>query len=102
MLGDTIYPGRNTPVARKTDLNLGGGVWRFAECPDKNQESDTLLVCRMYNGAAVVNQDKNSDEFSVINHLKKGHDSMCYGGDWCSKFIATCSFYDNSLQRWNP
>lgn len=101
MLGDSIYPGQNTPVARKTELNLGGGVWRFAECPEKTPESDTLLVCRMYNGAAVVNQDKNSDEFSVVNYLKKGHDSMCYGGDWCSKFIATCSFYDNSLQRWN-
>lgn len=104
MLGESIYPGQNTPVAHRTELNLGGGVWRFAECPwnSKSSESDALLVCRMYNGAAIVNLDSDSNEFSVVNYLKTGHNSMCYGGDWCSNFIATCSFYDNSLQRWNP
>lgn len=106
MLGNAIYPGQNTPVAKKLEQNLGGGVWRFNECPSgypKSFPSDTLLACRMYNGAAVVTLDSNGQDcFNVVNYLNKGHDSMCYGSDWCSDFIITCSFYDKSLQKWRP
>ncbi|CDF88912.1 probable Diphthamide biosynthesis protein RRT2 [Zygosaccharomyces bailii] len=105
MLGQSIYPGQNVPVAKKLERNLGGGVWRFSECPFESRgsfSSDTLLACCMYNGAAVVKIGSNDPEyFQVVNHLKKGHESMCYGGDWCSDFVATCSFYDKSLQTWN-
>ncbi|QLG71130.1 hypothetical protein HG535_0B01680 [Zygotorulaspora mrakii] len=110
MLGDDIYPGHNTPVAKQWDCDLGGGVWRFSEMPsnltrtfsEAPSNSNKLLVCCMYNGAKVVDVAEDSEDmFRVTNYLKKGHESMCYGGDWCTDFIATCSFYDNSLQIWN-
>lgn len=108
MLGqESIYPGRNTPVTKVWDENLGGGVWRFAEQPQELSSlsnSDELLVCCMYNGAKIIAiQDSPQDNlFSETSFLKAGHESMCYGGDWCKDFAVTCSFYDNSLQRWNP
>lgn len=111
MMGDMIYPGSNVPVATMSDLNLGGGVWRFTELPlalkQENAKEDTLMVCCMYDGAKVVTMNDESvemgyDYFQVEHFLKSGHESMCYGGDWCSKFVATCSFYDKSLQTWNP
>ncbi|CCF59391.1 hypothetical protein KAFR_0G03590 [Kazachstania africana CBS 2517] len=102
MLGDSIYPGRNVPVAELKSCNLGGGVWRFSEMPKAGSE-DTLMVCCMYDGAKIVSMnDTNEEYFKVTNYLKEGHESMCYGGDWCNEFIATCSFYDKSLQKWKP
>lgn len=110
MMGDMIYPGTNVPTAKLSELNLGGGVWRFSELPKplKGEEEfshrDTLMVCCMYDGAKIVTMDDNEpdDYFQVQHFLKSGHESMCYGGDWCPDFIATCSFYDKSLQLWNP
>lgn len=112
MMGDTIYPGNNVPAMKVSELNLGGGVWRFSELPEslkKTQPSNKniLMVCCMYDGAKVVTMDEDatdqgSDYFQVQHYLKSGHESMCYGGDWSSQFIATCSFYDKSLQLWNP
>lgn len=106
MLGDSIFPGENVPVVNKLECNLSGGVWRFIEQPTEfsnpiHDGSDRLLVCCMYDGAKVVTMNDNSDEYFQIQHyLKKGHNSMCYGGDWSNSLIATCSFYDNSLQTW--
>lgn len=107
MLGDSIYPGRNTPATKVWNQNLGGGVWRFVEQPQSlrnTSKADQLLVCCMYNGAKVITIDdhKQGDILSESYYIKKGHESMCYGGDWCKDFAVTCSFYDNSLQRWNP
>lgn len=110
MLGESIYPGRNTPVANMCQKNLSGGVWRFSEIPQSlktpSGTNDKLMVCCMYDGAKIVTLDNTQqdtdDYFQVEKYLKKGHESMCYGGDWCNDFIATCSFYDNSLQIWNP
>lgn len=107
MLGEDIYPGRNSPAARVCQKNLGGGVWRFAEVPTnlKQDNRDRLMVCCMYDGAKVVTLDETNagteQYFQVDHYLKQGHESMCYGGDWGSNFIATCSFYDKSLQKWN-
>ncbi|CCD25528.1 diphthamide synthase NDAI_0F02100 [Naumovozyma dairenensis CBS 421] len=108
MLGDNIYPGDNIPVAQLSSRNLGGGVWRFSNCPTNGdgEDMDKLLVCCMYDGAKIVSIDESNngteDYFLVSNYLKTGHESMCYGGDWDSDFIATCSFYDKSVQKWNP
>ena len=106
MLGESLYPGKNTPAGSIISKNLGGGVWRFSEVPVSCKEGsvDKLMVCCMYDGAKIVSLDesqRNSEYFQVNNFLKKGHESMCYGGDWNSSFIATCSFYDKSLQKWN-
>lgn len=104
MLEDSIYPGNNLPVMNTQKINLGGGVWRFSEKPEKdNLPTEKLLVCCMYDGAKIVEvNDDHNDYFAVTNYLKSGHESMCYGGQWGRDFIATCSFYDKSLQTWNP
>lgn len=110
MLGEqSLYPGRNTPVAKCWSENLNGGVWRFSERPKEINGAagvDELLVCCMYNGAKIIrmsDQEEQQDfSFTEMSYLKEGHDSMCYGGDWCEKFAVTCSFYDNSLQKWQP
>ncbi|QLQ79544.1 hypothetical protein HG537_0C01910 [Torulaspora globosa] len=110
MLGEqSIYPGQNTPVAKCWSENLNGGVWRFCERPEAINGAprvDELLVCCMYNGAKIIGlHDREIQQdfsFTTQNYLKKGHDSMCYGGDWCENFAVTCSFYDNSLQKWHP
>lgn len=104
MLGDNIFPGSNLPVMNTQKVNLGGGVWRFSENPEKDKNlSDKLLVCCMYDGAKIVEGRNDRNEFfAVTNYLTTGHESMCYGGQWGKNFIATCSFYDKSLQLWNP
>lgn len=98
---NTLYPGVNLPVVNSYDCNLGGGVWRFSESPQNsmNHSTNDLLVCCMYDGAKILSVDEEA--FNVTHYVKKGHDSMCYGGDWCSNFVVTCSFYDKSLQLWN-
>lgn len=105
MLGDSLYPGHNTPVLDCKKLNLNGGVWRFSEIPPTYKtrgEPDTLMVCCMYNGAQIVQILDDADQmFNVTHHLLEGHESMCYGGDWTDDLIATCSFYDRSIQTWN-
>ena len=106
----TLYPGRNIPVTQLSSLNLGGGVWRFSEMPVvnklnlQNDHTEKLLVCCVYDGAKIVALDQRNTGtdsfFTVEGYLKTGHDSICYGNDWGTDFIATCSFYDKSLQLW--
>lgn len=97
MLGETIYPGKMPPLNAKSQ-NLKGGVWRLTDTDVK----DELLVCCMYNGAKTIKFDYSNekDPFAETNFVKTGHDSMCYGGDFKNGLIATCSFYDKSLQIW--
>ncbi|CCK72908.1 diphthamide synthase KNAG_0M00550 [Huiozyma naganishii CBS 8797] len=108
MLGESLYPGHNVAPAQVSSCNLNGGVWRFSELPvplnetNTNGPNSTLLVCCMYDGAKIVTYNDALSQFEVSHFLKKGHESMCYGGDWCSNFIGTCSFYDKAVQLWNP
>lgn len=79
--------------------NLGGGVWRLIPSP---LNDDNLLACCMYDGARIVK--RNNDDFEVSRYFKRDHESMCYGGDWSKdgNYVATCSFYDNTVQIWSP
>ncbi|SCU77870.1 LADA_0A02630g1_1 [Lachancea dasiensis] len=101
MLGDALYPGQNVPPVKSTSLNLGGGVWRFAESPVNSDDNfcNKLLVCCMYDGAKIVSVD-DDDKFTIEGYIKKNHTSMCYGGDWSSSAKVTCSFYDKVIQVW--
>ncbi|XP_067673736.1 diphthine methyltransferase-like [Haliotis asinina] len=89
--------------------DLGGGIWRVKWDPFKG---DTILTATMYNGFHIVGA---SDTLSIKAHYESAS-NLGYGADWCHKsraaresstddvttdatsFIATCSFYDHSLQ----
>ncbi|EGV61767.1 WD40 repeat-like protein [Yamadazyma tenuis] len=85
------------PVVHQKE-NLGGGVWRLIPSPAPND--NRILACCMYDGARIV--DVKEDQFVVTKYFKADHESMCYGGDWGSSGITTCSFYDKVVQRWDP
>ncbi|XP_046361257.2 diphthine methyltransferase-like [Haliotis rufescens] len=90
--------------------DLGGGIWRVKWDPF---EGDTILTATMYNGFHIVDA---SDTLSIKAHYTSAS-NLGYGADWCHKAgaaresasddvttdtktstIATCSFYDHSLQ----
>lgn len=76
--------------------NLGGGVWRLIPSGHDNR----VLACCMYDGARII--DVKDDKFEVTKYFKRDHESMCYGGDWKSNIVTTCSFYDHVVQVWDP
>ncbi|GMM37431.1 diphthamide synthase [Saccharomycopsis crataegensis] len=99
--GSTLLP---YPPRARNEKNLGGGVWRLT--PFKNT-ADKLMVCCMYDGAKIVTADDgsaNEDVIKIDRVFRKNHTSMVYGGDTSLKddLMATCSFYDCSLQIWSP
>lgn len=79
---------------RVTDsANLGGGVWRLEESPDKTK----VLACCMYGGLRVL----DAERFDNVIGSMANHESMVYGGLWISDTEGiTCSFYDKMLQKW--
>lgn len=82
-------------------VGLGGGVWRFQ--PSPIQSDDRLLTCCMYDGARIL--DRENEGVKVKRYFKEDHESMVYGCDWSPLDpgkVATCSFYDNTLQVWSP
>lgn len=90
---------------------LGGGVWKLKWEPDSARH---LLVAAMHNGFHLVDcypvveesTDRHSIEPRIVGSYKE-HSSLAYGCDWSRQLsstncraIATCSFYDHSLQVW--
>ncbi|XP_011445594.3 diphthine methyltransferase isoform X1 [Magallana gigas] len=85
------------------DTQLGGGVWRVKWHPGHAQ---LLLTATMYNGYHVVDTEHISDgKMDVLHHYDRDV-SLGYGADWChsnayNNLVATCSFYNHSIQLWN-
>eukprot|EP01135_Chromosphaera_perkinsii_P012004 Nk52_evm12s2568 gene=Nk52_evmTU12s2568 len=102
----------------------GGGVWRLKWCPSSGCERDWLFAACMHNGYYVYDVDILGGGASTITaplvHYPE-HESLAYGADWVRRvgaeddketekgetsedtsgwWMATCSFYDHSLQMW--
>ncbi|ANB11594.1 diphthamide synthase [Sugiyamaella lignohabitans] len=86
------------PPTVSSSINLRGGVWRLT--PSPKEGDDRVLACCMYEGARIVSPDRPA---TVQRVIRKGHESMVYGGDWTAdgSQMITCSFYDKQLQLWS-
>ncbi|ODQ65802.1 WD40 repeat-like protein [Nadsonia fulvescens var. elongata DSM 6958] len=88
------------PPIKKSEKNLGGGVWRLI--PSKVLNDDRVLVDCMYDGARIVQPINEGADIEVVKEYREGHTSITYGADWADEhMVATCSFYDKSLRIWN-
>eukprot|EP00112_Aurelia_sp_Birch-Aquarium-sp1_P007182 Seg1783.1 transcript_id=Seg1783.1/GoldUCD/mRNA.D3Y31 product="Diphthine methyltransferase" protein_id=Seg1783.1/GoldUCD/D3Y31 len=94
---------RRSPIA---DIETGGGVWRIKWHP---YLENVLLVACMHDGFKIF----KSEQFSEwdLTHDYQNHKSLAYGSDWIlplsekgleSSLVATCSFYDNLMNVWQP
>lgn len=94
-----VWDQRNmkSPLARR---KTAGGVWRIR--PHYSDKNVLALAC-MYGGAEVVRLSKDNAEEVELLQRYTGHSSITYGIDWHPlqpDTLATCSFYDHSLQLW--
>ena len=94
------------------EKSLGGGIWRIKWNPCSSNL--TAAAC-MHNHFYVVDCHTESSESIEILATYKEHGSLAYGIDWCRKSdvtngleeekniftLASCSFYDHSMQLWN-
>jgi diphthamide biosynthesis protein 7 len=91
------------------DLPLGGGIWRIKWHPDI---PGLLATACMHNHFAVVDAHVGSGGPMERVGEYRGHTSLAYGVDWCkmrgetkdnkiTSTLASCSFYDHSMQLWN-
>ena len=84
------------------DIETGGGVWRLKWHPTRQY---TLLAACMHNGFHIYEIENGMSAGRLLTKYDR-HESLAYGADWgkCSNksedLIATCSFYDCSLQFW--
>ena len=90
------------------EICLGGGVWKLKWEPNSGRY---LLAASMHNGFHLIDCGRSSEQDSIepkIVASYKEHSSLAYGCDWSRQLsptgrrtIATCSFYDHSLQVWS-
>jgi len=75
--------------------------------PSLSRKNDLLVAC-MHDGFKVVRFDADDTVLAGGETLKRfdTHASLAYGADWSfaedgeESLIASCSFYDHSLQLW--
>ena len=90
------------------ELNVGGGVWRLKWCPSKPH---LLAAACMHNGFHIIHANAQTAEPLTVVASYSEHKSLAYGVDWChgqlekadsenQLTLASCSFYDHSLQIW--
>ncbi|XP_035694319.1 diphthine methyltransferase-like isoform X2 [Branchiostoma floridae] len=96
------------------DVHVGGGVWRLKW---HHANKDLLLAACMHNGFHILDVSKLTDGSPSVVASYMEHQSLAYGVDWCRQTIssaemsttgatpgkpllASCSFYDHSLQLW--
>ncbi|CAH1274345.1 RBBP4 [Branchiostoma lanceolatum] len=96
------------------DVHVGGGVWRLKW---HHLNKDLLLAACMHNGFHILDVSKLTDGNPTVVASYMEHQSLAYGVDWCKQTIssaqmtasgatpgkpllASCSFYDHSLQLW--
>jgi len=86
-----------------TTCNVGGGAWRIKWHPSPERKSDALVAC-MHDGFKVVRFNDLSN--AEVTKRWDAHGSLAYGVDWShwergdQTIVASCSFYDHSLQLW--
>lgn len=106
-------------------VHPGGGVWRIKWHP---VHGNSMLTACMYDGFHLLNfTNGNGDQCLKTSVSYTEHASLAYGADWCLRYehltslcleecddfkdvqskncytdlVATCSFYDHSLNLWH-
>ena len=97
---------RRSPIA---DIETGGGVWRIKWHP---YLENVLLAACMHDGFKIFKSEELSEW--DLTHDYQNHKSLAYGADWLlptsngnmngpeNALVATCSFYDNLMNVWQP
>lgn len=94
-----------SPPRVRSEMNLGGGVWRLVP-GGSDTTASRVVVCCMYDGGRIVEPFEEAQEVDepaiVVKSIREGHTSMVYGADWSpdGRYVATCSFYDKAVQVW--
>ena len=97
-----------------TQVDVGGGAWRVKWHPSEARKADLLVAC-MHDGFKVIRFDlveggkleTASCSGDTLKRFDK-HASLAYGVDWSfaedtrgnGTLVASCSFYDHTLQLW--
>lgn len=102
------------PLVPVTQVDVGGGAWRVKWHPSPTRKNDLLVAC-MHDGFKIVRFNSGEgDKFAPADMLWKimqlfdKHTSLAYGVDWSfvqdkdsdDTLVASCSFYDHTLQLW--
>ncbi|CAD5117942.1 DgyrCDS6685 [Dimorphilus gyrociliatus] len=75
------------------EINVGGGVWRL----NWHEEFPSILsTAAMHGGCKILKYAAKPEILCSYKH----HESMVYGIDINYNVVASCSFYDRSLQLW--